>query len=415
LRSSFVSTEPAASASYAQMAIDARSFHASVRLPLDEMDLLLRLDRDLDGEVSAAELEAGRERVAAYVARHLHVAGDGQPVPLSVNRLALWRDAGGSVYLEAEAGGQSASRVATVSIRSDFLTELDPAHTTRSEIRIRDRTDAFVFQAGALYERRVGADRLTSMILVLAGLLVIGALWVARRRSAMWTAAALLVASLAHADVIMSAPALNATLKAMERLTREIDQRAGEGPRERVREATFRLGVEADALASLMNREVESHGMQERELLDLALSRTKELGVAIAYNREKKKFFYDGAAFTEYLKDSPRGTHAAAAEFMLLSYQFYQTTTPDIAALTAAADAKQRFLTRYPRFSDNAEVRLYLAVDYRDLSRQYRAAGDTAGAGKYQRLSRAECQRILRLYPGTEQATAARQILRSSS
>ena len=214
--------------------------------------------------------------------------------------------------------------------------------------------------------------------------------------------AALAVATLAHADVIMSAAGLNTTLKTMERLTRE----GGAQPK-------FDLGVEADALGSLMNQEVESHGMQERELLDLALSRTKELGIGIAYNREKKKFFYDGAAFAEYLKEAPRGAHAAAAEFKLLSYRFYQSTGTDLTATLAAADAKQRFLARYPKFSENAELRLYLAVDYRDVSRQYHDAGDAANVGKYRRLARAECERITRSYPRTDQADAAQQILRS--
>jgi len=161
----------------------------------------------------------------------------------------------------------------------------------------------------------------------------------------------------------------------------------------------------------LMNQEVESHGMQERELLDLALSRTKELGVAIAYHREKKKFFYDGAAFAAYLKEAPGGRYAAAAEFKLLSYQFYQSTGTASAATVAAAEAKKRFLARYPKFSDNAELRLYLAVDYRDLSRKYRDADDSANAEKYRLLARAECQRIVRAYPRAEQADAARQML----
>jgi outer membrane protein assembly factor BamD (BamD/ComL family) len=151
--------------------------------------------------------------------------------------------------------------------------------------------------------------------------------------------------------------------------------------------------------------------MQERALLDLALSRTKELGVGIAYNREKKKFFYDGAAFAAYLKAAPRGPHAAAAEFALLSYQFYQSTGTDAAATIAAADAKKKFLARYPSFAEIAEVRLYLAVDYRDLSRKYGDANDAANAEKYRRLARAECQRIVRLYPRSEQAGAARQML----
>ena len=130
--------------------------------------------------------------------------------------------------------------------------------------------------------------------------------------------------------------------------------------------------------------------MQERELIDLGLSRTKELGVGVAYNREKKKFFYDGAGFQQYLALAPQSGHAAEAEFALLSYQFYQSSGTDPAAVTAAAAAKQRFLTRFPKFKDNAELSLFLAVDYRDLHRHYRQAHDAANAEKYRLLTRRE-------------------------
>jgi hypothetical protein len=219
----------------------------------------------------------------------------------------------------------------------------------------------------------------------------------------------LLVATAARADVIMSAAALNSTLTEMEKLQRETTSQV---PRER-EEALFRLASEADALASIMNLEVESHGMQERELLDLALRRTKELGVGIAYNRDKKQFFYDGAAFEGYLKAAPRGSHAAAAEFKLLSYGFYQSSASDIPALTAAAETTKQFLVRYPTFEANAEVRLYLAVDYRDLHRRYTEARENRQAAKYRELAREECLRIERQYPKTDQADAARQLLRS--
>ena len=211
-----------------------------------------------------------------------------------------------------------------------------------------------------------------------------------------------------RADVIMSAEGLNATLKKMEHLKRTTES----GPERERAAAWFRLGTEGDALATLINAEVASHGMQERELIDLALRRTKELGVGVTYNREKKKFFYDGAGFQQYLALAPRGAHAAEAEFALLSYQFYQSTGADPAAVTKAAAAKQRFLVRFPKFKDNAELSLFLAVDHRDLYRHYRQADDAANAEKYRLLTRREYQRIVHQYPGSEQASAARQLLR---
>jgi len=160
-----------------------------------------------------------------------------------------------------------------------------------------------------------------------------------------------------------------------------------------------------------MNDEVESHGMEQRELIDLALSRTNELGIAIAYNRGKKKFFYDGALFQQYLAAAPRGPHAADAQFTLIAYQFYQSDGTDVRQLLSGAEAKKTFLARYPRFKANAELSLYLAIDYRDAYRHYRDVNDTTAAEKYRLLTRAEYRRIARQYPGTEQASSARKLL----
>jgi hypothetical protein len=397
------------SVSYAQYSVDGRTVHAVVRLPLDDVDLLLRLDRDLDGHVSGAELDASKPAIRAYLAKHLRVTANGTPLAETLERVAAWRDALALQYLEGELSYQASHGVGRLSIHTDFLTELYPAHKTLGRVSAAGREERFTFDSSATYERRVAPDRTTAIATVAVGVAILGLLLIARRRTAAGAVAMVLVAAAAQADVIMSAPALNATLKTMEKLKRQTTADA----KTKREDALFQLGAEADGLASIMNAEVESHGMQERELLDLALSRTKELGVGVAYNRDKKKFFYDGAAFAEYLKAAPRGAHAAAAEFKLLSYRFYQSSATDIPALVAAAGAKKRFLGRYPAFEANAELRLYLAVDYRDLHRRYLDAHDKANAATYRRLARAECLGIARLYPRTEQADAARQLLRS--
>jgi hypothetical protein len=397
------------SVSYAQFSVDGRAVHAVVRLPLDDVDLLLRLDRDLDGQVSRVELDASTAAIRAYLAKHLRVIVNSEPVAESLERVTTWRDPSASQYLEGELSYQAPHTVGLLSIHTDFLTELYSSHQTLGQIRAAGHEERFTFNATATYVRRIAPDRTTVVASVAGGVVILGLLVIARRRAAAAAVGLLLVAAAARADVIMSAAGLNATLKTMEKLMR---QTAAVAKPER-QEAWFLLGAEADGLASIMNLEVESHGMQERELLDLALNRTKELGVSVAYNRDKKKFFYDGAAFTEYLRETPRGAHAAAAEFKLLSYRFYQSSATDIAALTAAADAKKRFLVRYPGFEANAELQLYLAVDYRDLHRRYLEGRYTANAAKYRRLARAACLRIARHYPHTEQADAARQLLRS--
>jgi hypothetical protein len=400
----------AASVSYARFTIGDREIAGVIRLPIDDVDLLLRLDRDLDGRVSASEIEAARDVVSAYLIEHLHVTADAETPPSSVAALTTWRDAANFEYLEASVTSRAAHRLRLVSIRTDFLTELYPKHSTQAQIVAGGREERFVFTAGSTFERRVADDRWTAPALAVGAAAILALLWIARRRGRPLALAAALVllAGPVWADVIMTAAGLNATLKTLERLTRQ----ASSGADVQRADAAFQLGVEADALATLMNDEVTSHGMEQRELIDLALSRTRTLGVAIAYNRDKKKFFYDGQAFQQYLTAAPRGPHAADAEFALIGYQFYQSDGTDLQQLLAGAETKKRFLARYPRFKANAELSLYLAVDYRDLHRHYRDAHDAAAAERYRLRTRAEYQRIAREYAGSEQATAARQLLR---
>jgi hypothetical protein len=396
------------SVSYASYSLDGRTVHAVVRLPLDDVDLLLRLDRDLDGQVSGGELDASSVAIRAYLARHMRVVADGSTLAETGGRVTAWRDQSGFVYLEGELWYRASEAIGKVAIHTDFLTELYKSHKTLGQVFTAGHEEPFSFDATATYERRIATDRMTAVAIAVVGVAILGLLVIVRRRATAAAVGMVLVAAAAQADVIMSASALNATLKKIEKLK----QQTAADVRPEREEALFQLAAEADGLAAIMNLEVESHGMQERALLDLALSRTKELDVGVAYNRDKKKFFYDGAAFAEYLKSAPHGAQAATAEFKLLSYRFYQSSGVDIAALNAAVDAKKRFLVRYPGFASNAELRLYLAVDYRDLHRLYLQARDNASAAASRQLARAECLRIVRQYPGSDQADAARQLLR---
>jgi hypothetical protein len=209
-----------------------------------------------------------------------------------------------------------------------------------------------------------------------------------------------------EADVILTAENLNSSLKKMERLQQQTAGTATERS-----DAVFALGLEGDALATLLSDEVIAHGMQEKPLIDLALARTKELGVAITYNREKRKFFYDGAGFRRYLEMAPAGRHAAQASFKMLEGDFYQSTAGDIDRVLAAAERKKAFLARYPKFQLNVEVTLMLAIDYRDLFLHYDAREDGKNRTRYRDLVRQQFRLVMRRFPGTEQADIARKLL----
>jgi hypothetical protein len=225
-------------------------------------------------------------------------------------------------------------------------------------------------------------------------------------RFAVFASLAAMTATLS-ADVILSAAALNDALKKMERLAQTIAKSNGAGKSA----AWFDLGVEADALTTLFNEEVAAHGSQEKALIDLGLSRTRELGVAIAYDGPKKKFFYDNAAFREYLALQPKGAKAAAATFKLIEGEFFQGTATDTARILQAVERKRAFLKQYRSFPDAVEVHLMLSVDYRDLYRQYKTTGPVGQRDRYRDLTRQELRLLMKSYPDAEQADIARRML----
>jgi TolA-binding protein len=209
------------------------------------------------------------------------------------------------------------------------------------------------------------------------------------------------------ADIILSATAVNDAVKKMQRLRQTIDATTSPGREE----ARFELGAEADALTSLINDEVAAHGAQEKALIDLAVSRTRELGVTIAYSSSKKKFFYDNAAFRDYLTAAPRGKSAEAATFKLIEGDFFQSEGSDVVGITAATERKRAFLKQYPSSPGAVEVHLMLAVDYRDLYRHYDARGETANRDRFRDLTRQQLQVLIKRYPTAEQAEIARRML----
>jgi hydrogenase/urease accessory protein HupE len=147
----------ALSVSYAQFTIRGGTIEAVVRLPIDDVDLLLRLDTDLDGRISVSEIDRARGRLEAYVAKHLKLRGDGAALSTTFGRLSLWRDPGRFEYLESDSVHTAARAIDAVSIQTDFLVELYRAHKTLGEVQIAGRREQFVFEARRVYEGRAAA------------------------------------------------------------------------------------------------------------------------------------------------------------------------------------------------------------------------------------------------------------------
>ena len=205
------------------------------------------------------------------------------------------------------------------------------------------------------------------------------------------------------ADIILTARNLNASLKQMQRLHSQLRDAA---PSQRPA-VLFHLVVTADDLALLLTNEVLAHGMLQKGLIDLGIRRAAAVDVSISWYPDKERYLYDGRAFRQYLDQAPKDPHAAECSFRLLQIAFFRPGGDDPLSLRAAAQRKRDFLQSYSGNKHAPQVGIMLAIDYRDLWRRYRDAGDTANAGRYLQKTRQQLQRVAADYPGADEATIA--------
>lgn len=147
------------SASYSRFAVHEQRVEARLRLPLDDVDLLLRLDADLDGAVSGDELQRGQGAIDAYLRGRVLVSADGTPAPATLEAVEPWKDQDGFPYLEARLGYPLARPPAEIEIRVSVLADLYPEHRNLAEIEIDGRREQFVFQRGSVYTGGRGGAR----------------------------------------------------------------------------------------------------------------------------------------------------------------------------------------------------------------------------------------------------------------
>jgi hypothetical protein len=135
------------SVSYSRFDLAADAVTATVRLPLDDVDLLLQLDQDLAGGVSADEIRAAREAIAAYVLPRVALSAGGRPLTLSVSAVGAWLDGKGFSHLEVGLRGE-APPSGPIDIRVTVLTDLYSEHRNLAEAVTGSHRRQFVFQHG---------------------------------------------------------------------------------------------------------------------------------------------------------------------------------------------------------------------------------------------------------------------------
>jgi hypothetical protein len=224
----------------------------------------------------------------------------------------------------------------------------------------------------------------------------------------LWLLVAALLCGTARADVILTAENLNESLKELQRQQRRMAA-AGASVEEQAA-ALLAIAREADALTQRFSDEVAAHGDQQKGLIDLGLRRLGQLEIGIRRS-DGGTFRYDGEHCRRYLKLLPSGPGAEHCTYRLIYIDFFGTDATSREELVAAAERKREFLERFPESAHAAEVGFLLGIDYRDLWRRCREAGDGACSAAYEQRVRQVLRDVVTGWPGSRHAALAQAFL----
>ena len=141
-----------ANVAYARITLAERAVEIALSANLFELDLVLTLDRNLDGRVDAGELEDRRADVVRYLRGKIGVASGGAELPMDAVALGIGRGGDGRAVLEATLAFRSGHPLRDLAIRCEPLTELGTDHSTLARIDRGAASREFVFRPGAVYE-----------------------------------------------------------------------------------------------------------------------------------------------------------------------------------------------------------------------------------------------------------------------
>jgi hydrogenase/urease accessory protein HupE len=146
-----------ANVAHARISIADAEVRIALSLNLFELDLLLALDRDLNGRVDAHELEARRGEIGDYLRRVVGVSAAGRDVVGRLVALEPGRSSDGRAVVDATLLFRSERPLDDVTVRCAPLTELGADHATLARIETKGQIREFVFRRGAIYREAPGA------------------------------------------------------------------------------------------------------------------------------------------------------------------------------------------------------------------------------------------------------------------
>lgn len=174
-------------------------------------------------------------------------------------------------------------------------------------------------------------------------------------------------------------------------------------------DALYEMGERVLDLSELMNRDLQSHGSNDPNLVELILRRLKEYGIVVG--RGATGYQYDLAAFREYLRRAPKGERSADAHYVLVGFD---EPGEDPGRLLKSMAGKERFIRAYPRYSEMSVVKFLLAQQHAHLARVYRKQNNQKLSDEQQKIAEGLYRQIVKLYPKSPEAEAAADLLSES-
>ncbi|MEO0530669.1 MAG: HupE/UreJ family protein, partial [Planctomycetota bacterium] len=113
--------------SYLRIDGDAPGFAAEWDIALRDLELLVGLDDDQNGEITWGEVKRKRSAIAAHALSRLDVLAGNQPIALRADEVKVTRHSDGA-YAVLEVRGETAAAEGPLSLEYSLLFDIDPTH-----------------------------------------------------------------------------------------------------------------------------------------------------------------------------------------------------------------------------------------------------------------------------------------------
>jgi len=147
------------SVSYSSFTLEQKQVSTVYRLPMDDMDLLLRLDQDIDGKVTLDELQLASNQIVAYLEEWTSVSLNGNRTSGVLAQLDIWQDNTEFPYVRASVIYPSANIIYKLDVSVNVLTHLYQEHRNLAEFILGDQREEHIFYHGNSWSGTRDMDR----------------------------------------------------------------------------------------------------------------------------------------------------------------------------------------------------------------------------------------------------------------